>query len=167
VEEYSVAAQVQWGKAPGLGRGRATARATRRHGIAPYAGDIRAACDVRAAPLSCPAHHAPPPAPPAPLPLPPLSPQVWKLSATDLCEIARNGVLHSGFPHACKKHWVAGEAPARLGRPCSRRPAAGPPPAASSLNSRQPVKHQPPHPPPAHRPWPPPPRARGVLAAGP
>ncbi|KIY93915.1 putative Pre-mRNA-splicing factor 8 like protein [Monoraphidium neglectum] len=34
---------------------------------------------------------------------------VWKLSATDLCEIARNGVLHSGFPHACKKHWVAEE----------------------------------------------------------
>eukprot|EP00882_Tetradesmus_deserticola_P007862 GHRQ01008275.1.p1 GENE.GHRQ01008275.1~~GHRQ01008275.1.p1 ORF type:complete len:565 (+),score=322.13 GHRQ01008275.1:45-1697(+) len=35
--------------------------------------------------------------------------QVWKLSSTDLCEVARNGVLHSGFPHACKKHWVAGE----------------------------------------------------------
>lgn len=35
--------------------------------------------------------------------------QVWKLSSTDLCEIARNGVLHSGFPHACKKHWVAEE----------------------------------------------------------
>ena len=29
--------------------------------------------------------------------------QVWKLSSTDLCEIARSGVLHSGFPHACKK----------------------------------------------------------------
>jgi AMP deaminase len=26
-----------------------------------------------------------------------------------LCEVARNGVLHSGFPHACKKHWVASE----------------------------------------------------------
>lgn len=26
--------------------------------------------------------------------------QVWKLSATDLCEIARNSVVHSGFPHA-------------------------------------------------------------------
>lgn len=25
--------------------------------------------------------------------------QVWKLSATDLCEIARCSVLHSGFPH--------------------------------------------------------------------
>jgi len=35
--------------------------------------------------------------------------QVWKLSSTDLCEIARSGVLHSGFPHACKKHWVACE----------------------------------------------------------
>lgn len=35
--------------------------------------------------------------------------QVWKLSSTDLCEIARSGVLHSGFPHACKKHWVGSE----------------------------------------------------------
>jgi len=35
--------------------------------------------------------------------------QVWKLSSADLCEIARNGVLHSGFPHACKRHWVASE----------------------------------------------------------
>ena len=35
--------------------------------------------------------------------------QVWKLSSTDLCEIARNGVLHSGFPHSCKKHWVSGD----------------------------------------------------------
>lgn len=33
--------------------------------------------------------------------------QVWKLSATDLCEIARNGVMQSGFPSACKKHWVS------------------------------------------------------------
>lgn len=32
--------------------------------------------------------------------------QVWKLSATDLCEIARNSVLHSGFPHRLKMHWV-------------------------------------------------------------
>eukprot|EP00887_Chlorella_sp_A99_P005265 scaffold1.g5265.t1 len=32
--------------------------------------------------------------------------QVWKLSATDLCEIARTSVLHSGFPHQCKMHWV-------------------------------------------------------------
>ncbi|KAK9901310.1 hypothetical protein WJX75_005763 [Coccomyxa subellipsoidea] len=32
--------------------------------------------------------------------------QVWKLSATDLCEIARNSVLHSGFPHQVKMHWV-------------------------------------------------------------
>lgn len=29
------------------------------------------------------------------------------MSSADLCEIARSGVLHSGFPHACKKHWVA------------------------------------------------------------
>ena len=44
--------------------------------------------------------------PPAPLPncLPAACPalpllQVWKLSATDLCEVARNSVIHSGFPH--------------------------------------------------------------------
>eukprot|EP00803_Ostreobium_quekettii_P007072 evm.model.scf_2483.1 EVM.evm.TU.scf_2483.1 scf_2483:1820-9003(+) len=35
--------------------------------------------------------------------------QVWKLSPTDLCEIARNGVLCSGFPPECQKHWVAAE----------------------------------------------------------
>jgi AMP deaminase len=35
--------------------------------------------------------------------------QVWKLSSTDLCEIVRSGVLHSGFPHACKKHWVGSD----------------------------------------------------------
>lgn len=32
--------------------------------------------------------------------------QVWKLSATDLCEIARNSIIHSGFPHQLKMHWV-------------------------------------------------------------
>jgi AMP deaminase len=32
--------------------------------------------------------------------------KVWKLSPTDLCEVARNSVLHSGFPAACKAHWV-------------------------------------------------------------
>ena len=42
-------------------------------------------------------------------PPPPPRLQVWKLSSADLCEIARNGVLHSGFPHACKKHWIAEE----------------------------------------------------------
>ena len=30
-----------------------------------------------------------------------------KNKAADLCEIARNGVLHSGFPHEVKRHWVA------------------------------------------------------------
>ena len=40
-------------------------------------------------------------------PTPPSIHQVFKMSSADLCEIARNGVLHSGFPHACKKHWVA------------------------------------------------------------
>lgn len=29
--------------------------------------------------------------------------QVWKLSATDLCEIARNSVLHSGYPHQVQR----------------------------------------------------------------
>jgi AMP deaminase len=32
--------------------------------------------------------------------------QVWKLSAADLCEIARNSVIQSGFPHPVKLHWV-------------------------------------------------------------
>lgn len=35
--------------------------------------------------------------------------QVWKLSAACLCEIARNSVLMSGFPHEVKMHWVAEE----------------------------------------------------------
>ena len=30
--------------------------------------------------------------------------QVWKLSATDLCEIARNSVLHSGYPAQVRPH---------------------------------------------------------------
>ena len=32
---------------------------------------------------------------------------VWKLSAADLCEIARNSVLNSDFPHEDKQHWVS------------------------------------------------------------
>lgn len=32
--------------------------------------------------------------------------QVWKLSGTDLSEVARNSVLHSGFPFRVKMHWV-------------------------------------------------------------
>ncbi|WOL01904.1 putative AMP deaminase isoform X1 [Canna indica] len=31
---------------------------------------------------------------------------VWKLSSCDLCEIARNSVLQSGFSHAFKSHWI-------------------------------------------------------------
>ncbi|XP_030480378.2 AMP deaminase [Cannabis sativa] len=31
--------------------------------------------------------------------------KVWKLSACDLCEIARNSVYQSGFTHAAKVHW--------------------------------------------------------------
>ncbi|KAI9170510.1 hypothetical protein LWI28_029054 [Acer negundo] len=32
--------------------------------------------------------------------------QVWKLSACDLCEIARNSVYQSGFSHTAKLHWL-------------------------------------------------------------
>ncbi|XP_022775984.1 AMP deaminase-like isoform X5 [Durio zibethinus] len=32
--------------------------------------------------------------------------QVWKLSACDLCEIARNSVYQSGFSHMAKLHWL-------------------------------------------------------------
>ncbi|ONK62474.1 uncharacterized protein A4U43_C07F4260 [Asparagus officinalis] len=31
---------------------------------------------------------------------------LWKLSACDLCEIARNSVYQSGFSHAFKSHWI-------------------------------------------------------------
>ncbi|GAB2296879.1 hypothetical protein Dimus_030980 [Dionaea muscipula] len=34
---------------------------------------------------------------------------VWKLSSCDLCEIARNSVLQSGFSHALKSHWIGNE----------------------------------------------------------
>ena len=32
--------------------------------------------------------------------------QVWKLSTCDMCEIARNSVLMSGFRHQVKQHWL-------------------------------------------------------------
>ncbi|KAL0584382.1 hypothetical protein ABG067_005733 [Albugo candida] len=32
--------------------------------------------------------------------------QVWKLSSADICEIARNSVLQSGFEHEFKKHYL-------------------------------------------------------------
>lgn len=32
--------------------------------------------------------------------------QVWKLSSTDLCELARNSVLQSGFEPCIKAHWL-------------------------------------------------------------
>ncbi|XP_004509928.1 probable AMP deaminase [Cicer arietinum] len=32
--------------------------------------------------------------------------KVWKLSACDLCEIARNSVYQSGFSHEAKLHWL-------------------------------------------------------------
>ncbi|XP_030378940.1 AMP deaminase 2 isoform X3 [Scaptodrosophila lebanonensis] len=32
--------------------------------------------------------------------------QVWKLSSCDMCELARNSVLMSGFPHFIKQQWL-------------------------------------------------------------
>ncbi|XP_045537933.1 AMP deaminase 2 [Papilio machaon] len=32
--------------------------------------------------------------------------QAWKLSSCDMCELARNSVLMSGFPHEMKQRWV-------------------------------------------------------------
>lgn len=32
--------------------------------------------------------------------------QVWKLSSCDMCELARNSVLMSGFPHRFKQYWL-------------------------------------------------------------
>jgi AMP deaminase len=32
--------------------------------------------------------------------------QIWKLSSCDLCELARNSVLQSGFPRSLKTHWL-------------------------------------------------------------
>ncbi|GAB6026355.1 AMP deaminase 2 [Chamberlinius hualienensis] len=32
--------------------------------------------------------------------------QVWKLSSCDMCELARNSVTMSGFPHKVKMHWL-------------------------------------------------------------
>lgn len=32
--------------------------------------------------------------------------QVWKLSSCDMCELARNSVIMSGFPHTVKQHWL-------------------------------------------------------------
>ncbi|XP_067641734.1 AMP deaminase 2 isoform X2 [Eurosta solidaginis] len=32
--------------------------------------------------------------------------QVWKLSSCDMCELARNSVTMSGFPHKVKQHWL-------------------------------------------------------------
>ncbi|CAH0594496.1 unnamed protein product [Chrysodeixis includens] len=35
--------------------------------------------------------------------------QAWKLSSCDMCELARNSVLMSGFPHEMKMHWLGPE----------------------------------------------------------
>ncbi|XP_017063720.1 AMP deaminase 2 isoform X1 [Drosophila eugracilis] len=32
--------------------------------------------------------------------------QVWKLSSCDMCELARNSVMMSGFPHTIKQQWL-------------------------------------------------------------
>jgi len=33
--------------------------------------------------------------------------QVWKLSSTDLCELARNSVIQSGFEASLKERWIS------------------------------------------------------------
>ncbi|KAJ0173440.1 hypothetical protein K1T71_010589 [Dendrolimus kikuchii] len=35
--------------------------------------------------------------------------QAWKLSSCDMCELARNSVIMSGFPHEMKQYWLGGE----------------------------------------------------------
>ncbi|RIB14230.1 hypothetical protein C2G38_2248372 [Gigaspora rosea] len=35
--------------------------------------------------------------------------QIWKLSSSDMCELARNSVIQSGFEMAIKKHWLGKE----------------------------------------------------------
>ncbi|XP_053613416.1 AMP deaminase 2-like isoform X2 [Plodia interpunctella] len=35
--------------------------------------------------------------------------QAWKLSQCDMCELARNSVLQSGFPHEMKQYWLGEE----------------------------------------------------------
>uniref|UniRef100_A0A023GDB2 AMP deaminase n=1 Tax=Amblyomma triste TaxID=251400 RepID=A0A023GDB2_AMBTT len=32
--------------------------------------------------------------------------QVWKLSSCDMCELARNSIVMSGFPHKVKQYWL-------------------------------------------------------------
>ena len=34
--------------------------------------------------------------------------QVWKLSSCDMCELARNSVLQSGFEDKLKRYWLGG-----------------------------------------------------------
>ncbi|XP_045486108.1 AMP deaminase 2-like isoform X2 [Pieris rapae] len=35
--------------------------------------------------------------------------QAWKLSTCDMCELARNSVIMSGFPHEMKQHWLGSQ----------------------------------------------------------
>ncbi|KAI8374110.1 uncharacterized protein BYT42DRAFT_500179 [Radiomyces spectabilis] len=35
--------------------------------------------------------------------------QIWKLSSTDMCELARNSVIQSGWENKIKKHWIGHE----------------------------------------------------------
>jgi hypothetical protein len=44
---------------------------------------------------------------------------LWRLSSTDLCEIARNSVLQSGFSDGYKAHWL-GEEFHKVMLPCRR-----------------------------------------------
>ncbi len=35
--------------------------------------------------------------------------QIWKLNATDMCEVARNSVLQSGWEATIKKRWIGSD----------------------------------------------------------
>lgn len=48
--------------------------------------------------------------------------QVWKLSSCDMCELARNSVLMSGFSHKVPGPWPPPGTPPSVGR---GRAAAG------------------------------------------
>jgi len=51
--------------------------------------------------------------------------QIWKLSGVDMCELARNSVLMSGYELCVKKHWIGEHCelpgPAGNGNSCNQR----------------------------------------------
>jgi AMP deaminase len=55
--------------------------------------------------------------------------QVWKLTTTDICEIAQNSVLHSGFPAHLKREWLGPSyfLPGVVGNGPYRRISSSPP----------------------------------------